>query len=216
MNTVGEATNKRSWKRIVAASAIVAGSMAMATSIGSGSASAADPCAARTTKQAFKQWGDTNQYFSVTNGTFESGTGGWQMTKATAGTPSVVTDQEPWKVNGTSHTKALKLPAYSTAMAPFMCVASNEEWLRFFYKDPGVGGAGLLAKVEVRNASGAVAINTYTIGASSAGWKVGPQVYLPNLRDANGEQWISVTFTPVNNAATWYIDDVMIDPWVSR
>ena len=203
----------KNWKRIIATAAITLGTVAGAGAVpGMAGIAAAGECSARSTKQAFLQWGDANQYFIVNNGTFESGTGGWTL----AGGPRVVSGQAPWKVNGSTHSKALQLPAGSSATAPFMCVASNEEWMRFFYRDPGVPGASIRIEITVKNSTGAYSVNTWEAGSSSAGWKVSSQIGLPNLRDANGEQWISMRFIPTNTPATWQIADVMVDPWVSR
>lgn len=202
------------WKRIITAALITLGTTAGATGAIPGTAgiAAASDCTTRSTKQAFLQWGDANQYFIADNGTFESGAGGWAL----SGGPSVVSGQAPWKVNGSGHSKALQLPKGSSATAPFMCVNSNEEWMRFFYKDPGVPGASIRIEITVKNSTGASSVNTWEAGSSSAGWKVSSQIGLPNLRDANGQQWISMRFIPTNVGATWQIDDVMIDPWVSR
>lgn len=205
---------KKNWKRIIAAALVTFGTAAGAVGAVPGTAgiaAAAGECTTRTTKQAFLQWGDTNQYFAADNGTFESGAGGWTLSNGS----KVVSGQAPWKVNGSNHSKALQLPGGSSATAPFMCVASNEEWLRFFFKDPGVPGASFRIEITVKSGTG-TAVNTWETGSNTAGWRVSPQISLPNLRDANGQQWISVRFLPTNNAATWQLDDVMIDPWVSR
>ena len=201
-------TKRSSWKRILTATAIIAGTTAMTTGAIAGSVSAA--CASRTTFQAFKAWGDTNQYFVAPNSTFESGTNGWML-----GSASVVSDQAPWKINGSTHSKALNVPAYTTVMPPNICLNSNEEWMRFFYKDPGVGGAQLLVKIEAWSSAGRV-VQEIRINSGSAGWKVSSQIPMPNKRDANGEQTITLTITPVSTSATWRLDDIMIDPWVSR
>jgi hypothetical protein len=202
------------WKQLLLAGAIAAAATTVGTGALPGTAAAAGSCGARTTTQAFKNWGDTNQYFVVPGATFESGTPGWVF-YAGQGTPSVVTDQESGKVNGSTHTKALNVPAYSTVMPPNMCINSNEEFLRLFYKDPGVSGAQLLVKMEAWSSAGRV-VQQFTINASSAGWKVSPQIPMPNKRDANGEQTITLTITPIGQAGTWRLDDIMVDPWVSR
>ena len=159
-------------KRIALAATIVAGTTAVSTGAIAGSAAAA--CASRTTFQAFSQWGDANQYFVAPNATFESGTSGWTM-YAGVGSPSVVADQEPWRINGAGHSKALQLPAYSTAMPPNICLNSNEEWMRFFYKDPAVSGAQLLVKIEAWSSAGRT-VQEIRINSGSAGWQVSKQI----------------------------------------
>lgn len=200
----------RNIRRIIAATAIVATSTAgLIASAGHVSASS---CPTRSLSTPFTPWGDHNQYFVVPGATFEGGHG-WGL----FGNISVVKDQAPWKINGSTHTRSLNLPAYTTAMAPNMCIASNEDSLRFFYKDPGVRGATLTVKIEAWNhSSSGRSITTYSIGSSNSGWKLSPRIELPNKRDASGEQWVTITITPVNTAATWRIDDVMLDPWIAR
>ena len=200
------------WKRIIATS-IALGASVVATGGIAGGVAVAGSCPSRTTTTPFTAWGDSNSYFVVPGATFE-GSHGWTF----YGGITVAADQEPWKVNGSGHSRSLNLPAYTTAMAPNMCIASNEDSLRLFYKDPGVGGASLIVKVEAWNSvePAARSTNTYTIGSSSAGWKLSPRISLPNNRDAAGEQMVTITITPVNTAATWRVDDVMLDPWISR
>ncbi len=200
------------WKRLLTATAIITSTTVAAGGIGAGGVDAAENCTTRSTKQAFSQWGDSNQYFTVTNGTFESGTGGWTLTSGV----TTKNDQATWKVNGASHSKALSIPGGGSAEAPFMCVNSDEDSMRFFYRNPtGNGSANLQVKIEVKSDLGQ-AVNTWTVGTSSTGWNVSPRIMLPNLRDANGQQWIRLSFTSINTPAAWVVDDVMIDPWVSR
>lgn len=201
------------FKKLVLATALVAGVTAGTTGLVSGSA-AASGCGTRATFKAFAPWGDFNDYFVIPNGTFESGAGGWTMYSG-QGSPSVVSDQAPWKINGSTHSRALNLPAYSTAQAPNMCIASNEDWLRLFYRDPGVSGSQLLVKVEAWSSAGRDA-REFRINAGGAGWKLSPQIGLPNMRDAAGGQMVTITITSVGTAANWRVDDIMLDPWKTR
>jgi hypothetical protein len=201
----------RNIRRILATALVVAGAATgIATTAGVVSASS---CPTRSTTTPFTRWGDSNHYFVVPGATFE-GSHGWTF----FGGISVVSDQEPWKINGSSHSKALHLPAYTTAMAPNMCIASNEDSLRLFYKDPGVSGARLLVKIEAWNTAGinGRVVKEYRIGSGGAGWKLSPRFALPNNRDSKGEQMVTITITPVDTAASWRIDDVMLDPWIAR
>jgi hypothetical protein len=205
-------TDITNWKRIAEAS-IAVGSSLLATGGLAGGVAAAGSCPTRTTSAPFTAWGDSNSYFVVPGATFE-GAHGWSF----GGSISVVADQEPWKVNGSGHAKSLSLPAYTTAMAPNVCIASNEDSLRLFYKDPGVNGAKLLVKIEAWNSAGTNGrvVQEYKINAGTVGWKLSPRISLPNNRDAAGEQWVTITVTPTDTAATWRIDDMMLDPWISR
>lgn len=200
------------WKRIVAATLVAAGTAGAST--GLGGVAAAGSCPSRATTTPFTAWGDSNSYFLTPGGSFESGATGWTF----YGGISVVRDQEPWKINGSGHSKALNLPAYTTAMPPNMCIASNEDALRLFYKDPGVAGAKLLVKVEAWNNAGTNGrvVQQYTITSGRAGWQLSPRIALPNNRDTAGEQWVTITITPIDTAGTWRVDDLMLDPWIAR
>jgi hypothetical protein len=205
---------KRTWKHSLIAAAVFGSTIAVATGAGVTHAGTV-ACSSPATKQTFAPWGDTSGYFPITNGTFEGGSGGWTMYSSGYGTPSVGSNQEPWKVNGSTHSKGLSIPAYATAYAPQTCVTKDQDAMRFFYKSPGVSGATLLVKIEVRSDAGQV-VQQWTISAGSAGWKVSPKFSIPNKRDSSGQQNINVTLTPINTAATWVVDDFMIDPFVSR
>lgn len=171
------------------------------------SASAATKCPTRSTKAAFSQWGDQNQYFVANNGRFEGGTKDWTL----AGGASIVTDQATWKVNGASDKKALSLPSGTSATSVSICVAANEESLRFFYKSPGTGSVKI--RMDVADSTG-WAYSWYSFGTTRQGWGVSPIIKLPSLRDADGDQWITLTFE--STGGTWLVDDVMIDPWIAR
>ena len=172
-----------------------------------GSASAATKCPARTTKASFAQWGDSNQYFVANNGRFEDGTRDWTL----AGGAGITADQAIWRINGSGDSKALRLPSGSSAKSVSICVASNEESLRFFYKSPGTGSVTI--RMDVANATG-WAYRYYTFSTSRTGWGVSPVIDLPSLRDADGDQSITITFSA--SGGTWLVDDVMIDPWIAR
>ena len=45
---------------------------------------------------------------------------------------------------------------------------------------------------------------------------VAPRIQPPNKWEAKGEQWVLLTITQINTAATWRVDDVMLDPWIAR
>ncbi len=166
-------------------------------------------CGQRTTSQAFSRWGDTNQYFPVVGGTFENGATSWVL----SGTAMTVLGGETWNVLG-SNWKSLWVPSLGTATSPTTCVASNEDSMRFFYKSPGIRGSTL--HVSIRVTSGVnVATNDYDIDGAALGWQPSPRIMLPDIRDASGRQYVTITFSQRNLPAAWNIDDVMVDPWRS-
>lgn len=165
-------------------------------------------CTTRTTTTPFTAWGDSNRYFVAPNGGFESGTTSWTLSSGA----SIATENEPNKINGSTHAKSVNLGAGASAMGERFCVNSSEDSLRVFYKRPGVVGSAL--KIAVRVTSGVnVATNELTVDGSTAGWALSQRMMLPDIRDASGQQWVQITFMPVNVGATWRVDDLMIDPW---
>jgi hypothetical protein len=189
--------------------AVAAATIITAIGVGIGTTAMAGPCESRQMHTAFAPWGDPNLYFVANGGTFERGDTPWEM----HGRGRVGWGQNPHAVNGWG-ASSLRLPPRSAAVSPAICVFSNEETLRFFFRGPG-NGATLQVHVEVANELG-VASTTTEIVSSSRGWDVSPIIPLPSLRDANGEQWITIRFTGLQSRGAWQIDDVMIDPWVAR
>ena len=175
----------------------------------SGTALAGD-CEARSTTAAFARWGDSNQYFVANGGSFEAGATPW----TTWGTARPAFNQSPFAMAGLGHTRSLRLPAWSGAGSPPICVFQNEESVRFSYKAPHAG-ATLEVYIEVANDDGYAATTSY-VTATSRAWAVTQIIDLPNLRDADGRQWITIWIQPTNARGAWQIDDVMIDPWIAR
>ena len=194
-----------SMHRAVAAAALI-------TSIGvvgiAGTAQAG-PCEARSTWAAFAPWGDENQYFLADGGDFERGATPW----TTWGPARPTFGQNPFGLAGPG-SRSMRMPAWSGVRSPAICVFDNEESLRFAYRAP-FAGATLEVHVEVANDQGVAATTTY-VTAAGRRWDVTPTIALPNLRDANGQQWITIRLTPLDGVGSWQVDDVMIDPWVAR
>jgi hypothetical protein len=116
-----------------ATSALIAGVAMVGLPLAvAGPAHAVDACTSRTLSQPFKQWGDSNNYFPVNNGTFESGTSGWNLGAGS----SRVAENEPWKVGGAG-SYSLKIGSGASVSTPVMCLTADEDSTRFFYKSPG-------------------------------------------------------------------------------
>src|SRR4051795_3936727 len=105
----------------IALLAVVTGAALFAAVPGTASAgvlvASAPNCDNGVNTQPFAQWNDDNHYFLAPGGNFEAGTGGWNLNRS-----SVVNDQEPWKVSGDDGSKALRIPAGSSAVTSTMCV----------------------------------------------------------------------------------------------
>jgi hypothetical protein len=197
------------WSRLTGA--LVAGLGLAALPLGVAlPAQALDACTIRTLSQPFTAWGDTNNYFPVTSGTFEYGTIGWSLG---AGTYTVA-ENEPWQVTGAG-TSSLKIGAGSLASTPEMCLTPDEDSLRFFYKSPGNGeslSVTIRAKNPVQNVTYTI---SFTLPGAAKGWQLSPRIALPDVRLTAGTENVLITFRSTGTAA-WQLDDVFVDPSRTR
>jgi len=167
------------------------------------------PCTTRSTSEYFSKWGDTNQYFLAPGASFVSGAADpW----ATSGGASTVVGGDPWDVTAAAHPGAVNIPPGGMVKSMSFCVASNESSIRFFYRSPGVNGAALFLNVTVTSGVN-VANNTIDIGSNTAGWAVANVLDLPTIYGVNGQEDITIAFSPANTPATWQVDNVMVDPF---
>ncbi|MEA2422643.1 MAG: hypothetical protein QOF55_1742 [Thermoleophilaceae bacterium] len=176
----------------------------------------APSCDNGATSQPFAAFGDSNAYFLVPGGDFESGAAGWDR-----GSASVVSDQQPWTAPGADGAGALSIPAAGTVVSPTVCVGIEHPSMRFFAHRSGGGllaGASQLAvTARVVTSLGAVAeipVGTITSLTNGTKWNPTPaQVVLPSLLPLlPGEHTpVQFRFTAVGTSA-WVIDDVYVDP----
>lgn len=165
-------------------------------------------CTNRSISTPFTAWGDSNRYFTAPGGSFEKGQpDAWSL----AGGAAIASGNEPWAIAGTG-ASSVSLPSGAVASSQTFCVASDEDSLRLAVRKPGVGGSTL--HVAVRVTSGVnVATNEVDVDGNSAGWAVSDRIMLPDIRDASGRQYVTVTLSTRNAPATWQVDAVMVDPW---
>jgi hypothetical protein len=183
---------------LVGALAVVAGPTS--------AAQAADDCTTRTTTTAFSVFGDTNDYFPIGGGTFESG----NLSNFTVtGGASVASENEPWKVLGGSDSRSAALPAGATLKATF-CVQIGEDSMRLFTKSPGAGGS-LSIKTTVSTAYGSASTSSSMSAASSA-WSPTARIPLKNVSGPDGKQYVTLLITNTGSG-TWLVDDILVDPW---
>ena len=91
----------------------------------------------------------------------------------------------------------------------------GEDSIRFFYKAPGVTGALLRVEISAESDRGE-SQSFMQLNGSARGWQVSPPMQIPNVRGEDGRQEIDITFEAIGRSATWFIDDVMVDPWRTR
>lgn len=171
-------------------------------------AQAADECTTRTTTKAFSAFGDTNDYFPIGGGTFESGS---LSNFTVTGGVSVTGENEPWRVLGSSHGKSAALPPGATLKATF-CVQIGEDSMRLFTKSPGIAGGSLSIKATVATAYGSMTATLGVGGSSSPAWNPTPSIPLKNVSGPDGKQYVTLLITN-NGSGSWLVDDILVDPW---
>jgi hypothetical protein len=204
-------------RALLAATAAIATAAVFAAPASAGilTASASD-CGDETLTKPFAQFGDQANYKLVRNGTFETGTDGWTLTRGA----KVVTGNEPWKVGGSTHAKSLVLPAGSSAISPVSCVGLAEPTLRFFAKRnraPLLGISTLAVSVYVKTSLGLVVPVPVGVVLGDGKWEpTPPMLIVANLLPLlPGDRTpVAFQFTPV--LGDWQIDDLYVDPWRAR
>jgi hypothetical protein len=171
------------------------------------SAQAADECTARTTTKAFAAFGDTNDYFPIGGGTFESGS---LSNFALGGSPSIANENEPWRVLGGSNNRSVALPAGATLTATF-CVQVGEDSMRLFTKSPGTPSGALNIKTTVTTAYGS-ALTFSSMRGVSPSWAPTGRIPLTNVSGPDGKQYVTLLITNTGSG-TWLVDDILVDPW---
>ncbi len=169
-------------------------------------------CTTRSESAMFSRWADTNSYFRISNGGFESGTTDWSL----SGGATVVWGNEPWKVAGSTDAYSLRIPAGGYAESRTICVTRGEDEIRLFAYNPKVSGAILHVEAWVQNpTTGQQASYAFDVNAdaSPAGWAPTMVLPLPNLLGGTGTQNLTFKFTTRGTPATWQIDDVTVDPF---
>lgn len=176
-----------------------------------GSAARAGLLSCPASLQPFAQFGDNGAYFGFANNGFESGTNGWSVSGA-----SVVSGNEPWDVNGLgSH--SLSIAAGGRAYSPRVCTALLAPAWRMFAKSNGANGS-LRAQIVFYGLLGNVTglLNVTNFGPSGYGsWE--PSANVPSLLSLPlATVSAQLRLTNTGSSGTWQVDDVFVDPWLSR
>ena len=163
------------------------------------------------TVQPFIQFGDQNSYFAFPNNGFESGTTGWKLSGASAGSGN-----EPWYVNGSGNS-SLTIGPGGSASTPKVCAALNAPHWRLFAHSNGANGS-LTAQVIFYGLLGNITgiLNFTSFNASGyTSWE--PSSFVPStlalpLLTYSAQLRLTSTAT----SGTWQVDDVYVDPWGMR
>ncbi len=179
-----------------------------------------EPCKVRSTTKAFARFGDNADYMTDMNSRFEEGATHWKFT----GAASIVADNEPWKVSGTTHTKALRLAPGATAESRTMCLTAGEEKLRFFVKPESANPDPLVLEFIGRDPkTGYVGRMTFTVNPATLtpkmnGWSPTPVIWVPDALNAKirGLPHIEGTLVIKAVKTAWRVDAIHLDPFRPR
>lgn len=186
-----------------------------------GSASAAglsvglDGCPAQTIEHPFARWLDGGNYMLAPGGSMEGSLTGWKL----SGGAKVVAGNEAFYAHGDNGAHALSLPSGSSATTPPICVGVLDPTLRYFAANDG--GLLSLLTIQILYYPPGGGVLTLPLGLNVGGKAWAPS--LPTIVAADllgvlngGKAQVAFRFTPTGLGAKWRIDDVYVDPFMSR
>lgn len=156
----------------------------------------------------FAPWGDPRLYTLVAGGDAESGSR-WNFT----GGGFIAYGNEPWRVwNVADRRSAVLLSGSSATLRTTDHFAAE---LRFFVQRATTSSsAWLKVTVTAQNADGTTATITHRVEGSTWVWAASDPLPVPDVRGADGVQYLTITFEPIGRGS-WRVDDVALDPWRS-
>jgi hypothetical protein len=177
-------------------------------------ATSATPCGARDASTPFAPWDDTNSYFLMPGGDFETAGSSWSLSGGAARTAG----SETFAVHHAGDVSSLALPTGARAVTPTICVARGENTVRLFVNAPASTDAVLHVTASIQDpTTGLVLSTTGDVAAATPGvWAPTSPIAIPNLLGGVvGSQNVTLTFT-TSGHGTWGLDDVYVDPFKSR
>lgn len=188
----------------------------VALGVGASSASAgllvesARNCPTPVLGKPFAPWNDQADYQLAPGGSFEAGAPAWRLT----GGASVVSGNEPWKVNGSGDSRSLQLPPGATATSPVMCVGLEHPTLRLFAKNNRALLSTMTVDVIFETSLGLTASLPVGVLLPNGNWKPSPRfLVVANLLPLLPGQHTPVQFRLRSVLlGTWSVDDFYVDP----
>jgi hypothetical protein len=172
------------------------------------------------TTKPFAPWNDYAKYAFVPNGGFESGASGWTL----SGGARVVPGNESFHVHGAGDRYALAMPAGSTATTSPMCISLFSGKMRFFTANAGSPSSRLKVQVFYNGGLGGLlggvgrllGLSEFGYVTSGQAWQPSPAIgmlggTLPLLTSS-----VQFRFTAPADGGSFRIDDVYLDPFLSR
>jgi hypothetical protein len=192
---------------------LVAG-LAMTIAAGVSPAATARAKCDSTQTQPFKPWGDLAQYVLAPGGALEPGSNSWSLSHGAA----IVAGNEPFHVHDPGDSSSLSLPSGASAKTDLVCLGLTSPTLRFFAVNTGSLTATLEIVVYFRSRRGNL-LGSAPVATLVAGTTWQPTVPIPafgNVTAPVGTKYVQYKFKPVGAQSGWQIDDVYVDPWLSR
>ena len=167
-------------------------------------------CTTPILSKPFAPWNDRADYQLAPGGSFEAGQPGWKLT----GKASIVSGNEPWKVNGSRDSRSLKLPPGATATSPVMCVGIEDPTLRLFAKNNRALLSTMTVEVIFETSLGITAALPVGVLLPHGQWKPSPRfLVIANLLPLLPGQKTPVQFRVRSvGLGTWSVDDFYVDP----
>jgi hypothetical protein len=167
----------------------------------------APSCSNQLLSQPFAAFGDSASYTLVGGGSFESGSPGWQLSKA-----KVVAGNNPYGSRG----KALQISPGGVATSPTVCVGLDHPTMRFFVKSSGglLSLSTMTVEVLAETSLGLVVPVPIGVVLPNTHWRPsGRYLIVANLLPLLPNDYTPVAFRfRAIGGATWTIDDVYVDP----
>jgi hypothetical protein len=162
--------------------------------------------------QPFAQFdGDTNSYFLISNGNFETGSTGWTL----SGGARIAGGNDPYHISGTG-SSSLAMPAGSSALGPKTCIALLTPHARMMVAaDPGAPRLNVQVIMYglLGNVLGILNYASMDSGSYQEWWPskyVSSKLALPLFTS-----YCRVKISVGSGSGGWLVDDVYEDPWLS-
>ncbi|HET6570426.1 MAG TPA: hypothetical protein VFG58_02950 [Solirubrobacterales bacterium] len=175
-------------------------------------AGSAQACSYSGAETVFSPWGDQHSYVLAPDGGFEAGASGWQLNRGAA----VVEGNESYYLNDAGDSRALSIPAGSSAISPPVCMAIDTPSFRLVARNGGDPSSQLRVEA-VYKLLGLVHTRTAGTLRSGSDWaptqSVSTVLTLSTLFGTLIPSSIEIRFTPLDSSGQWQVDDVYIDPF---
>jgi hypothetical protein len=161
-----------------------------------------------TSSQVFKAWGDNADYALMPGGSFESALSGWSGSSLTASSGN-----EPWYVNSRSDSHFVTLSAGQSATTSAICEPLLQPVARMFLRNIGSTTGKLHVEFLItQNGKLYVLDGGYATASSSFG--LSPVLSGAWSGPLSGS--LQLRLTPVGTSAAFAVDDLYVDPYLSR